>query len=109
MAIHIGIGNLGGGNYWLSIYMKTQRLTSITAMASNFYREQDSPKFILGHALELGFAVAGALAVLLLRMSYQKVNLKREKALADISANTASTEAESGGEGDRSLTFRYIL
>ncbi|QKX59618.1 uncharacterized protein TRUGW13939_06755 [Talaromyces rugulosus] len=91
MAIHIGIGNLGG------------------AMASNFYREQDSPKFILGHALELGFAVAGALAVLILRISYQKVNLKREKALADIHSNTASFESESSGEGDRSLTFRYIL
>jgi hypothetical protein len=78
-------------------------------MASNFYREQDSPKFILGHALELGFAVAGALAVLLLRISYQNVNLKREKALADIHSNTASSESESSGEGDRSLTFRYIL
>lgn len=78
-------------------------------MASNFYREQDSPKFILGHALELGFAVAGALAVLILRLSYQKVNLKREKALRDIHSNPASSESESNGEGDRSLTFRYIL
>lgn len=78
-------------------------------MASNFYREQDSPKFILGHALELGFAVAGALAVLILRLSYQKVNLKREKTLRDSYSNNASSDPESNGEGDRSLTFRYIL
>ncbi|KAL4939119.1 major facilitator superfamily domain-containing protein [Aspergillus oleicola] len=39
MAMHIGLGNLAG------------------AMASNFYREQDAPRYTLGHALELGFCV----------------------------------------------------
>lgn len=75
-------------------------------MASNFYRGQDSPKFILGHALELGFAVAGAIAVLILRISYQKINLKREKALRDMDV---LSEPGPIGDGDRSLTFRYIL
>ncbi|KAH8703055.1 MFS nicotinic acid transporter Tna1 [Talaromyces proteolyticus] len=91
MAIHIGIGNLGG------------------AMASNFYRTQDAPKYILGHALELGFAVAGTLAVLILRFSYQRVNFRREEALANEDSTTGPSVATSSERGDRSLTFRYML
>ena len=36
MAFQIGLGNLGG------------------AMASNFYRSADAPKYLLGHGLEIG-------------------------------------------------------
>jgi MFS family permease len=49
IAFHIGIGNLGG------------------AMASNFYRSVDAPKFLLGHGLEIMFCVIGMLALAALR------------------------------------------
>jgi MFS family permease len=49
MAVHIGIGNLAG------------------AMASNFYRAADKPKYVLGHSLEVGFVSVGLIAVLVLR------------------------------------------
>ncbi|KAE9982137.1 hypothetical protein BLS_006483 [Venturia inaequalis] len=42
MAIHIAGGNLSG------------------AMASNFYRARDSPRYVLGHGLEIGFAESEA-------------------------------------------------
>ncbi|KAL3439926.1 major facilitator superfamily domain-containing protein [Aspergillus insuetus] len=64
MAIHIGMGNFAG------------------AMAANFYRAQDSPKFILGHSLELGFAVGGLIGVFVLRITYARINKKRDEQMA---------------------------
>ncbi|KAF7594165.1 hypothetical protein BBP40_010014 [Aspergillus hancockii] len=86
MALHIGLGNLAG------------------AMASNFYRSQDAPKYILGHALELGFCVTGMAAVVMLRLSYQRINRRRDR--RDISAYDAAQMAQLG---DRSPLFRYML
>ena len=73
------------------------------AMASNFYRSKDSPRYILGHALELGFCGTGLLAVLILRFGYRKVNRKR-----DTMGSTQLTEAELSELGDKAPTFRYV-
>ncbi|KKK19489.1 putative MFS transporter [Aspergillus rambellii] len=86
MALHIGLGNFSG------------------AMASNFYRGRDAPKYILGHALELGFCVAGIIAVVILRLSYQRINRKRDR--MDLSMYDAAQMARMG---DRSPMFRYML
>ncbi|KAL4931455.1 major facilitator superfamily domain-containing protein [Aspergillus undulatus] len=86
MAMHIGLGNLAG------------------AMASNFYREQDAPRYVLGHALELGFCVVGIVAVLILRLSYKRINKKREA--MDVSGFDGYEMAKMG---DRSPLFRYML
>ncbi|OGM50859.1 putative MFS nicotinic acid transporter Tna1 [Aspergillus bombycis] len=86
MAIQIGLGNLAG------------------AMASNFYRSQDAPNYILGHSLELGFCVAGMIAAVMLRLSYQRINRKRDQ--IDVSGYD---EAEMDKMGDRSPMFRYML
>ncbi|KAL3442334.1 major facilitator superfamily domain-containing protein [Aspergillus insuetus] len=86
MALHIGLGNLAG------------------AMASNFYRAQDAPKYTLGHALELGFCVTGIIAVLILRFSYQRINKKRDG--IDVSRYDSYEMAKMG---DRSPLFRYML
>ncbi|KAL2869603.1 major facilitator superfamily domain-containing protein [Aspergillus lucknowensis] len=86
MALHIGLGNLAG------------------AMASNFYRSKDAPKYVLGHALELGFCVAGIIAVLILRFSYQGINRKRDH--IDLTRYDAYEMAKMG---DRSPLFRYML
>ncbi|KAL1982370.1 hypothetical protein VTN96DRAFT_1401 [Rasamsonia emersonii] len=86
MAIHIGVGNLAG------------------AMASNFYRQQDSPRYVLGHSLELGFVAAGLIAVAVLRFSYQRINrLRAEKGTGGYTAEEMSRM------GDRSPAFRYAL
>ncbi|KAI4252812.1 MAG: hypothetical protein L6R42_007829 [Xanthoria sp. 1 TBL-2021] len=86
MAIHIGVGNLAG------------------AMASNFYRATDSPKYLLGHGLELGFLAVGLCAVVGLRWNYKRINGKRDQMpLGEYS------DAENSEKGDRAPTYRYVL
>ncbi|CEJ56306.1 Putative Permease of the major facilitator superfamily [Penicillium brasilianum] len=85
MAIHIGIGNLAG------------------AMSSNFYRAKDAPNYILGHALELGFVVMGMIAVVVLRLSYQRVNKKRDQ------IDPSEYPSDPDSLGDKSPLFRYML
>ena len=85
MAFHIGVGNLGG------------------AMASNFYRSIDSPKYLLGHGLEIMFVTIGLCAVLALRLSYGRVNRKREL----MGVPEGISDKELSEMGDRSYTFRY--
>ena len=87
MAFQIGLGNLGG------------------AMASNFYRSADAPKYLLGHGLEIGFVVLGLGAVVGLRVSYGVINAKREKS----EETEKLTEEELADLGDKSPTFRYTL
>ncbi|WEW56546.1 hypothetical protein PRK78_001992 [Emydomyces testavorans] len=86
MAIQIGAGNLSG------------------VMASNFYRPSDAPKYYVGHGVELSFVVAGMIAVLVLRFSYQHINKKR-----DIEGTGNLTEEEMAHMGDKSPAFRYAL
>lgn len=87
MALQIGMGNLGG------------------AMASNFYRSVDSPKYLLGHGLEIGFVCLGLGAVIALRISYGRINAKREKS----GAAEGLTDEELSDLGDKSPSFRYTL
>lgn len=75
-------------------------------MASNFYRSVDAPKYILGHGLEIMFVVMGLIAVVLLRISYGRINAKRDK--MGVGASDLSNE-ELSDLGDRAPTFRYML
>jgi len=86
IAIHIGVGNLAG------------------AMASNFYRAADKPKYILGHALEIGFVSVGLVALVVLRTSYARINKKRDREDSDVWSG-----AEMSDLGDKAPTFRYML
>jgi len=101
MAFQIGIGNLGG------------------AMASNFYRTQDSPKYLLGHGLEIMFVTMGLIAVVVLRVSYQRLNRKREGELEGLHTGGVGDDGvervhevldaeKLGALGDRAVTFRYV-
>jgi MFS family permease len=89
MAIQIGVGNLGG------------------AMASNFYRQGDSPRYILGHGLELGFTSAGIISGLFLIVAYATINKKRSKAIQQGGGDRFTLE-ELSAQGDRAITFRYV-
>ncbi|TGJ82545.1 hypothetical protein E0Z10_g6226 [Xylaria hypoxylon] len=89
MAIQIGVGNLGG------------------AFASNFYRQKDSPRYILGHALELGFTSVGLIAAAILILSYSRINKKRAKIVREGGHNEFTPE-ELSEQGDKAVTFRYV-
>ncbi len=75
-------------------------------MASNFYRQADSPRYILGHGLELGFIGGGLIAALILVRSYAAINKKRDQRLAE--GNIEHTTEELSALGDRAVTFRYM-
>lgn len=77
-------------------------------MASNFYRQADSPRYVLGHGLELGFICMGIVASLVLIFSYYTVNKKRDQKLADGEAAHFTPE-ELSALGDRAITFRYMF
>jgi hypothetical protein len=104
MAIQIGIGNLAG----VRTHSSLLDLTQSQAMASNFYRAKDGPRFVLGHALELGFIIAGIVACIILMASYTAVNKKREKQMRGGEKSVLSNE-ELSTMGDRAVTFRYML
>ncbi|KAJ3577113.1 hypothetical protein NPX13_g3452 [Xylaria arbuscula] len=89
MAIQIGAGNLGG------------------AFASNFYRQRDSPRYILGHALELAFVSVGIIAASILIVNYMRINKRRAKIIREGGHNEFTPE-ELSAQGDRAVTFRYV-
>jgi len=92
MAVHIGIGNLAG------------------AMASNFYRTEDKPKYLLGHGLEIGFVTCGLVAVVVLRSGYVKVNAKRDIKMREAEVGWTEEETLRMSEaGDKAVTFRYMI
>lgn len=76
-------------------------------MASNFYRGKDSPRYVLGHALELAFISAGIIASLVLLFSYSAINKKRGRRLADGEGAQRSVE-ELSAKGDKAVTWRYM-
>lgn len=86
MALQIGMGNMGG------------------AMASNFYRPQDAPGFVLGHGIEMGFVLLAIVAGIGLRWAYGRINRNRD---ADVGAAERYTDSELAEMGDRAPTFRY--
>ncbi|KHO00479.1 high-affinity nicotinic acid transporter [Metarhizium album ARSEF 1941] len=90
MALQIGIGNLGG------------------AMAANFYRKRDAPRYFLGHGLEIGFIVLGLAAAFALVRGYWVLNRKRERRLAE-GQDKNYTAAELSALGDKAMTFRYMF
>ncbi|CEJ82055.1 hypothetical protein VHEMI02146 [[Torrubiella] hemipterigena] len=89
MAIQIGVGNLGG------------------AMASNFYRQADKPRYFLGHGLILGFVVAGLIATVVLVLGYRASNKKRAQQISNGSI-TSITSRQLALMGDKAPTFQYM-
>lgn len=93
MALHIGIGNFGG------------------AIASNIYRTQDAPRYILGHGIELMFVGIGFIAVPITVLAYKRINARRDALVRDATEKgiTRYTPEELRRMGDRAPDFRYTL
>ncbi|CAK4030680.1 MFS general substrate transporter [Lecanosticta acicola] len=91
VALQISIGNLSG------------------AMASNFYRQSDAPRYYLGHGLEIGFITMGIVAATIMIFTYKRINAKRAERVADGFEADAASVQELSEQGDRAPTFRYTL
>jgi hypothetical protein len=90
VGLQISVGNLAG------------------AAASNFYRKDDSPRYLLGHTLEIAAICMGLAATTVLSVSYRRANAERARRLARGEATAFSTE-ELSVLGDKAITFRYTL
>jgi MFS family permease len=108
MGIQISVGNLAGGMLLLTPHHGLDVLTKFAAMASNFYRSADAPRYKLGHGLEIGFICMGAVALLIQVFGYRRINKQREIALVEGEAEKFTAE-ELGDLGDKAVTFRYTL
>jgi len=89
ISLHIGIGNLSG------------------AISSNVYRTQDSPRFIIGHAIMLMFVGIGLIMIPIVDMIYIRINRARDIKAAEGGVNY--TDKELRELGDRAPDFRYML
>ncbi|KAG1731492.1 MFS general substrate transporter [Suillus paluster] len=94
MALQIGIGNFSG------------------AIASNIYRSQDSPRFILGHALELMLVGIGFVVLPIIVFRYKRINAQRdaaERLVIERGERVQYSDEELRELGDRAPDFRYTL
>ncbi|KAJ6521968.1 MFS general substrate transporter [Mycena vulgaris] len=94
MALHIGIGNFSG------------------AIASNIYRTQDKPRFIIGHGCELMFVGIGLICLPIAVVTYTRINNRRDeaaRAATEKGEKNLYTVKELREMGDRAPDFRYTL
>ncbi|KAF9234658.1 MFS general substrate transporter [Melanogaster broomeanus] len=96
MALQLAVGNLGG------------------AVASNIFRSQDEPRYLLGHGLEIMFLSIGLVTLPVIVLVYKRINSRRdrEELLKQQSGEKAEPEPEEGGAesmGDRAPSFRYTI
>lgn len=78
------------------------------AFVSNFYRDQDSPRYILGHGLVLGFIGLGAISLALGIFNLRWSNAKKRQAIENGEAD-GLTDEELLKMGDKSPYFVYRL
>ncbi|OJA07533.1 hypothetical protein AZE42_09420, partial [Rhizopogon vesiculosus] len=95
VALQIGVGNMGG------------------AISSVIYRSQDSPRFILGHGVELMFVGIGLTFLPIAVFLYKRINTQRDAAEHLALEGGKKVHIYSDQElrelGDRAPDFRYTL
>jgi len=91
VSLQIGIGSFAG------------------IIASNIYRAKDSPRYRLGHGVELGLIGIGLLALPTLAIAYTRINARREAIIktAEDSGGLQYTDEELRRMGDKAPNFRY--
>ncbi|KAJ7723566.1 MFS general substrate transporter [Mycena metata] len=92
MALHIGIGNFSG------------------AIASNIFRTQDKPRFLVGHGCELMFVGIGLICVPIAVVTYNRINKRRDEVARGLHGEQhIYTPMELRRMGDRAPDFRYTI
>lgn len=78
------------------------------AFVSNFYRDQDSPRYVFGHGLVLGFIGLGAISLVLGILNLRWSNAKKRRVIESGDVDGMSDE-ELLKMGDKSPYFVYRL
>ncbi|KAF1958065.1 hypothetical protein CC80DRAFT_515491 [Byssothecium circinans] len=76
--------------------------------ASDFYRLEDAPRYVLGHALKAAFIIEGIFAGLVFVFNYRRINVSREQQMAK-GAHNGHKPKELAALGDRAITFHYVV
>ncbi|KAF8184699.1 MFS general substrate transporter [Pholiota molesta] len=79
---------------------------------ANIYRAQDSPRFIIGHGVELMFVGIGFIATPAVVLLYIRINKQRDAAQREALENGEKnkyTDKQLREMGDRAPDFRYTL
>ncbi|KAI0356822.1 MFS general substrate transporter [Trametes cingulata] len=111
-AIVSWLGNNVVGHYKRGVALGVQLMFGNVggAIASNIYRIQDAPRYVRGHAIEIGVGAAGLVIVPLTVLAYARINSRRNVRQGN---DEASEEPHSDEEirrlGDRAPDFRYTL
>jgi hypothetical protein len=64
------------------------------AISGQVYRSQDSPRFILGHAINLGFCVMALIAASILLISLRLENRRRDRLYGRIVTNNSKRKSK---------------
>ncbi|KAJ6477042.1 MFS general substrate transporter [Mycena sanguinolenta] len=91
IAFQIGIGHFGG------------------TFASNMYRTQDEPRFIVGHGCELMFVGIGLISVVATVLISHRVNRRRDEEAHTALGKEVYSDDVLRRMGDRAPDFRYTL
>ncbi|RDX52245.1 MFS general substrate transporter [Lentinus brumalis] len=100
------------GHYKRGISISIQVIMSNLGgvIVSNIYRTQDAPRYILGHALELGFVALGIIMLPITVLVYRRINSVRDERHREAGEKAvAYTAQELRRLGDRAPDFRYTL
>ncbi|CAF3000405.1 unnamed protein product [Rotaria sp. Silwood2] len=81
LAFMISVGNIGG------------------VISGQIYRTQDAPRFILGHAVNLGFCAFGLINVVILFFGLRAENRRRDRLYGPIPSSLAVASADSTSYG----------
>ncbi|RPD75777.1 MFS general substrate transporter [Lentinus tigrinus ALCF2SS1-7] len=79
-------------------------------IVSNIYRTQDTPRYILGHGLELLFIGMGLILTPAVALTYMRINKKRDERMREAQEKGVKyVPDELRRLGDRAPDFRYTL
>ncbi|EIW53164.1 MFS general substrate transporter [Trametes versicolor FP-101664 SS1] len=108
------MGNNTVGHYRraIAIGMQVMFANAGGAIASNIYRVQDAPHYLLGHAVELGFVGMGLTLLPIMVFTYMRANAQRDAAQRDMEARGVKIEystEELRKMGNQAPDFRFTL
>ncbi|KAI0634516.1 MFS general substrate transporter [Trametes polyzona] len=108
------MGNNTVGHYrrGIAIGMQVMFANAGGAIACNIYRVQDAPRYLLGHAVELGFVCMGLVLLPVMVITYMRANARRDAVQRDMEERGIKVEyttEELRKMGDQAPGFRYTL